>query len=106
MELKLRCSLYLAVSTGLLTLLVGILNNVTLPAILYRSLVSIVLFAIIGYTCGQFVDQYLRRMSQPECQKGSNVDFLSQDEPTAESPGGSFKPLNPDNFETITLTDK
>lgn len=106
MTLKLRISLYVATISSILTLLVGAFNGIALTAIVYRTLVSLVLFAVLGYTCGQFAERFWQKkveQLEPTCK---NIDITSSDEHRDESPISEFTPLNPENFENITLTQK
>ncbi|TWH48622.1 hypothetical protein [Sporomusa sp. KB1] len=107
MTLKLRISLYVALIASGLTLLVGAHNNITLTAMLYRTLVSLVLFAIIGYVCGQFAERYFQETLDELEPKGVDVTIAgSDDQQGDEVPIAEFEPLNPNNFENITLTQK
>ena len=107
MALKLRISLYMAIIASSLTLLVGVHNCITLTAMAYRTLVSLVLFAIFGYVCGQFAERFFHKNMNELEPKGMNVDIVSNDdEPGDELPAAEFEPLNPNNFENITLTQK
>ncbi|HML31516.1 MULTISPECIES: hypothetical protein [Sporomusa] len=110
MALKLRVSLYMAFAASILTVLVGAFNTIALTAILYRTLVSLVLFAVLGYACGQFAERFLQEKQETLEEadlKGTNVDIVSSDEPEAEElPIPEFTPLNPENFDNITLTQK
>jgi len=107
MALKLRISLYMALIASSLTLLVGAQNSITLTAMAYRTLVSLVLFAIFGYVCGQFAERFFQEKLDKVESKGMNVDIVSgDDEHGDELPGTDFEPLNPKNFENITLTQK
>ncbi|HWR08200.1 hypothetical protein [Sporomusa sp.] len=102
MSLKVRIGLYLALIAGILTILVGAMSSVTPVVILYRTLVSVVLFAVLGYTSAQFAERYFRGKINETVPKGNNIDVVSLDEPLASE----FKPLNPEHFENITLTQK
>ncbi len=106
MALKLRVSLYMAFAASILTLLVGIFNTIALTAMIHRTLVSLVLFAVLGYTCGQFAERHFREKFKETEPTGRHVDIISSDELGDESPIPEFTPLNPDNFENITLTQK
>ncbi|SMC65554.1 hypothetical protein [Sporomusa malonica] len=106
MTLKLRVGLYMALIAGMLTLLVGVMSSVTPTVILYRALVSVVLFAILGYTSGQFAERYLREKLDETAPAGKPIDVISLDEHGDELPASEFKPLNPESFENITLTQK
>lgn len=110
MALKLRVSLYMAFAASILTLMVGVFNTIALTAILYRTLVSLVLFAVLGYACGQFAERFLQEKQeniQAAEPKGNNIDIVSSDEPEEEPlPTSQFTPLNPENFDNITLTQK
>lgn len=107
MALKLRVSLYMAIAASILTLLVGALNNIAETAIIYRIGVSSVLFAVLGYICGQFAERFiLGKLDEIEANRDNSTDILSNDEHGDDLPAADFKPLNPDNFENITLTQK
>lgn len=106
MPLNIRIGLYLALIAGMLTILVGAMSGVTPVVILYRTLVSLVLFAVLGYCLAQFAERYFRdKLSQPGT-KGHNIDIVSPDEYGDENPAPEFKPLNPEQLENITLTQK
>lgn len=106
MALKLRVSLVLAFATSILTILVGFSNGIATTAILYRTLVSLVLFSVLGYICGQFAERFLQQeVDKPEM-TGQNLDIIANVDQEAELPVSEFKPLSPDNFENITLTQK
>ncbi|WP_371371238.1 hypothetical protein [Sporomusa aerivorans] len=106
MALKLRVSLYMAVAASILTLLVGALNSITETALIYRIGVSSALFAILGYICGQFAERFLQEKLVEMEATGQNIDIVSNDDHGDEVPASEFTPLNPENFENITLTQK
>lgn len=106
MALKLRVSLILAVAASILTISVGLFNGIATTAIVYRTLVSTVLFSVLGYICGQFAERFLQQeVDKPEM-KGQNFDIIANEDQEAELPVSEFTPLSPDNFENITLTQK
>ncbi|SDD45536.1 hypothetical protein [Sporomusa acidovorans] len=107
MVLKLRISLGMAFIASCLTLLVSALNSITLSAMAYRTLVSLVLFAVFGYTCGQFAEQFLQKKLDEIKPEDTNVDIASSDDENGdETPAEKFEPLNPENLENMTLTQK
>lgn len=106
MALKLRISLYLALITSSLTLLVGVHNSITLTAMVNRTLVSLVFFAILGYVCGQYAERFLKDKLEEIESKDMNIESASNDEPEPELPVAEFEPLNTKDFENITLTQK
>lgn len=106
MALKLRISLYVALGASGLTLLVGALNSITVAAMVYRTLVSLVLFAVLGYICGQFAERFFQEKVGEIEAKGKNLDIISSSEHGEELPDTNFEPLNPEDFENITLTQK
>lgn len=106
MPLNIRIGLYLALMAGTLTILVGAMSGVTPVVILYRTLVSVVLFAVLGYISAQFAERYFRDKLNETGTKGNNVDVESPDEYGDKIPAPEFKPLNPEHFENITLTQK
>ncbi|HWR43141.1 hypothetical protein [Sporomusa sp.] len=106
MTLKLRIGLYLALVAGILTILVGAMSSVTPAVILYRTLVSVVLFAVLGHTSAQFAERYFREKLNETEPKGKHIDLVSFNENGDDLPDSEFKPLNPEHFENITLTQK
>jgi len=107
MALKLRISLYLALITSSLTLLVGVHNSITLTAMVNRTLVSLVFFAILGYVCGQYAERLLKEKLEEIESKDANIERVNtEDEPEAALPVSEFEPLNTKDFENITLTQK
>lgn len=108
MVVKLQISLGIAVVASCLTLLVSALSSITLTAMVYRTLVSLVLFAVLGYTCGQFAERFLHKKLDEIESKDTNNDIASNgdEENGDEPPVEKFAPLNPENFENITLTQK
>ncbi len=106
---KLRLSFLLSLITSSLTLLIGIINDGRLSTILYRTTVSMVLFAVFGYVLGEIIERFFQHQLRDDItKKGNIVDILSDNtydetgkttKHTAESP--QFQPLTPDNFENI-----
>lgn len=106
MALKLRIGFYMALIASSLTLFVGMNNSITLTAMVYRTLVSLVLFAILGYVCGQFVERFFQEKLDKVEPKGSIIDSAGSDKQEEALSAEEFEPLNPKNFENITLTQK
>ncbi|QDR80517.1 hypothetical protein [Sporomusa termitida] len=106
MPLNIRIGLYMALITGMLTILVGAMSGVTPVVILYRTLVSLVLFAVLGYSSVQFAERYFRDKLNETGTKGKHLDVVSPDEHGDKIPAPEFKPLNPEQLENITLTQK
>lgn len=107
MVLKLRISLGMAFIASCLTLLVSAFNSITLSAMAYRTVVSLVLFAVFGYTCGQFAEQFLQKNLDEIEPKDTNIHIASSDDENGdETPTENFEPLNPENLENIALTQK
>lgn len=107
MALKLRISLYLALITSSLTLLVGVHNSITLTAMVNRTLVSLVFFAILGYVCGQYIERFLKaKLEEIETQNVNIESRPSDNEPEVDLPVSGFEPLNTKDLENITLTQK
>jgi len=106
-KLKLRVALYLAITAGILTLLVGALSTVAPTIIVYRTIVSVVLFAVLGYTSGQFAERCLRKkLVEPAPQKGKHIDVVHTAGIEDELPPPDFKPLDIDQFENIIVSSK
>jgi tetrahydromethanopterin S-methyltransferase subunit C len=109
MPLKLRISLGIALITSSLTLLVGLHNSITLTAMVQRTLISLVCFAILGYVCGQFAERLLREKLEELETKDTNIESVADGNGVAGDdglPAPEFEPLNAKDFENITLTQK
>lgn len=106
MAFKLRVSLYLAFAATILTIIVGVFNGIATTAILYRTLVSLVLFSVLGYICGQFAERFLQEKVDKLEEKGQHLDIKADEDQEKELTVSEFTPLNPENFENIQLTQK
>jgi hypothetical protein len=107
--LKQRLTLYLALTGSLLTVIIGLLNDVRLLTIGYRALVSMFIFALIGYVLGIMAEMFLRRLLADIKPKGQKIDITSEDNvigvdylAEADDTETEFRPLTPDNFNRIS----
>lgn len=110
MALKLQICIYMALFSSCLTLLVGLHNSITLTAMLYRTVVSLVFFAIVGYSFGLFAERFLKERLAEIAEKESSIenvsDFSSKVQEEQELAASNFEPLSAKDFENITLTQK
>ncbi len=108
MALKLQISLYMALITSSLTLLVGVHNSITLTAMLQRTLVSLIFFAILGYVCGLFLERFLKEKLDDLESKAVNIETVISGNESEDDlpPVPEFEPLNTKDFENISLTQK
>lgn len=107
MPLKLRISLYMALVTSSLTLLVGMNNSITLTAMINRTLVSLVFFAIVGYVFGLFAERFLKeKLAEIESQAKHSESESHDSKSEEDLPTDEFQPLQVKDFENISLTQK
>jgi hypothetical protein len=107
--LKQRLTLFLALTGSLLTIIIGMLNDVRLLTIAYRALVSLFIFALIGYVLGLAAEMFLQRLSATIKPKGQKIDITSEEEVIAtdyltapDDTETEFRPLTPDHFDRIS----
>lgn len=109
MALKLRISLSMALIASSLTLLVGLHNGIPLMAMTYRVGVSLVLFAILGYVSGQFAERFFQENLVEDVieSQAATIDTVKEEPQQPEDmPAAEFEPLDPKNFENITIMQK
>lgn len=107
---KRQCSLFLAIVSGILTLCVGFLQDVGIGTILFRCLISMIVFGLCGFLCGMFADKFLSRFEErpKPSTKGTRVDIVSvgEDHIPAEAMENAaepkFSPFTPDNFDHVS----
>jgi hypothetical protein len=98
--LKLRIALYLALIVGALTLLYGMLQGARLETVIYRIIVSIAIFGIIGYGLGIIVERFLKNVAQGQ---KKDQDIVNEKQPLDDAPKDSeFAPFTSSSFQQIT----
>ncbi len=107
--LKLRCAVGLAVLTGLCTLLSGFANYARPTIVLYRTAVSMLIFAIIGFGVGLLWERFSRERSErikddesllDNENEATEVDIVQEDENLSGEE--SFDELTVEDFENIS----
>ena len=104
-----RLALTLAIIGGILTVLVGFLQDVRPWTIGYRSVVSSIVFGVCGYLLGSMIDSYQQRIEEDFKPEGQNIDIISTDADTdntqpaiAASSDETFRPFTPDTFNQLS----
>jgi hypothetical protein len=100
---KLWFSLGLALLVGTLTLIAGFLSDVRLSSILFRFLISLVVFGLGGYILATLTEKFAIPALVNVKSKGQKIDIISEQELVSENntEDNSFIPLTPDNLENI-----
>lgn len=106
--LKLRISLCLALIVGTLTLTYGMLQGARIATIIFRSIVSIVLFGFIGYGLGIIFERYWQKaLKEKDKNEGQEIDIVSEQQPLGEVCSDSeFAPFTADNFQQVTRLEE
>ncbi len=108
MVLKLRFAVSLAVLVGICTIFSGFGNAARPSTVLYRTAVSMFIFAIVGFGLGllweRFLQSWLTRLNQTdekeEEQTKEGIEG-TESELTTEEADAEFDPLMPEHFENI-----
>ncbi len=100
--LKLRIALCLAFVVGALTLAYGIVSGARIATVMYRVMISFVVFSMIGYGLAIVVEKFINEKVVNEIvPKQQNDDAIAQqtsDELPTES---SFSPFTSEHFEQV-----
>lgn len=104
--LKLRIALCLALVVGTLTLTNGLLHDARMATIIYRVVISVVLFGVIGYVLAVVGERFYKSVMEKNIAQGQPADIVSEqssdDDKNSESEAESeFSPFASDNFEQI-----
>lgn len=107
--LKLRCAVGLAVLTGICTLLSGFGNDARPTTVLYRTAVSMLVFAVIGFGVGllweRFFKEWSERMQDDEASQNKEDEIMEADfsqETEKVSAKGTFDELKVEDLENIS----
>ena len=102
--LKLRIALCLALIVGSLTLINGVVYGARTMTVLYRVIISVVIFAFLGYGLGIIIEKFLQRIINDKTEEEQQV---IQEETIAEVPiEAEFNPFTSDNFEQISRPEE
>lgn len=115
MALKFKIAWSLAIFTGIITVFLSLVYSVRPVSVFYRGGFTTVVFFVLGYIIGIFVESYLKKLIETDAHKGKKIDITAEPdsdillEETAtgeETSGTDFKPLNPDDFTSFTPPQK
>jgi len=101
--LKLRIALCLALIVGALTLLNGMLQGARLETVIYRIIISIAIFGLIGYGLGIIVERFLENIVVKNIEQGPK-DIVNEEQPLEEDlpVDSEFAPFTSESFQQIT----
>ncbi|MDD4602105.1 hypothetical protein SDC9_06247 [bioreactor metagenome] len=108
---KLRCALGLALIVGILTLITSFLSDIRLWTILYRFVISFILFGVLGYILASTAEKFALPGFKSVNVKGQKVDIISKEESTNENNSADsskenlFIAFTPDNLERIPKSE-
>ncbi len=100
---KWRFSLILALIAGFFTFLFGVFQGARIETLLFRTIVSVLIFSSVGYMLGFFSERFFRQLLTMYKTKGVQVDVIADDNSDAAAPGttSDFTPLTPENMKHI-----
>lgn len=100
--LKLYIALCLALVVGIFTLIIGFLNDARLATILYRTIISMVVFGGCGYFLGGVAENFLHSLLARFNIIDPEVDNISEQEITDQPPNTTpFSPFTSENLERV-----
>ena len=101
-----------AVVAGTLTFLSGLLQDVRPLTLIYRTLISSIIFAAGGFMFGSYLKKFPERQQTTLKPKGQNIDIISEDniagtdELLTPAPAeNEFSPLTPNDFDHISTKE-
>lgn len=101
--LKLRIALCLALVVGTLTLTNGIIYGARTVTIIYRTVISVVIFGFAGYALGVVAERFLKKLVEEDNIQEPNTNVVSEEQAMDELPTESaFSPFTSNNFEQIS----
>ena len=101
--LKPRIALCLALVVGALTLINGILSSVRAVTILYRVVMSVVAFGLVGYAIGVVIEKFFKEFLEEKMSQPKHIDIVSEQQPLDEIPTESeFSQFTSDDFQQIS----
>lgn len=101
--LKLKIAICLALFVGTLTLALGLINEARFTTVIYRTIVSFLLFGVLGLVFGCVAERFLFDFWHKLTNKGQEADIVRSTGPAQPEDGqdAAFSPFDPDNFEHI-----
>ena len=113
MPLKSRMSSYLAGITGTLMLILSFFHDVRWTTLLYRTFLTMLIFGIVGFLAGIFLETYLKQPAPNEdAHKGQNIDIAAAPDehplgaaPQNQGADAEFKPLNSDSLMSYSTRE-
>jgi hypothetical protein len=101
--LNLRIALCLALIVGALTLLNGMLQGARLETIIYRIIISVAIFGLIGYGLGIIVERFLKNIVVKNVEQGQK-DIVNEGQPLDNDlpVDSEFAPFTSNSFQQIT----
>ena len=100
--LKLRIALGLALIVGTLTLTNGLLQGARAATIVYRTIISVVIFGFMGYGLGFITERYFGKVMEKDINKGQEIDVVSEEQSLEElSSKSEFAPFIAENFQKM-----
>lgn len=110
--MKLRLALGLALIVAILTASVGLVQGIRPLTVLYRTFISLIVFAVGGYFLGGLVESVAARWLASVKPKGQKVDIISEDGFVGSDEllnpshaAAPFSPLIPDDLDRITTKE-
>lgn len=108
--LKLRMALYLALIVGTLTLINGVWHDARMATIIYRVMISVVLFGVVGYGLGVMGDKIYREVvakriaeeKEKEVTLGEQANIVNEQNNNEVTPEAEFSPFASEHFEQIS----
>lgn len=111
--MKLRLALGLALIVAVLTAGFGLMHGVRPLTVLYRTFISLLVFAVGGYILGSGAELLLARWLAGIKPKGQNVDIVSEDDGLVTNDelihpshaAQPFSPLDPNELERLSTKE-
>lgn len=109
--LKLRIALCLALVVGTLTLTNGVLHDARVTTIIYRVMISVVLFGVVGYGLAVMGEKIYRELVAKNSNPGEEIEVVPEEQINIVSkeqtndevvPEAEFSPFASENFEQIS----
>jgi hypothetical protein len=99
--LKLVLAGVLALMVGVFTLLAAVSQDVRPLTILQRTIISSMIFGVIGYILGSIAEVFLQRWAAPVRPTGQNIDILNKDEMALDALAHPqhFRPFDPEALQ-------
>lgn len=96
--LKLRIAGCLALFVGGLTMISGLTHEVRVATIVYRTLLSVGLFLVLGYVCGYLIEKYWHMAQTKQAMQDTETTAVPPEQPEAAGGQTEFTPFSPENL--------